>query len=333
MTSSAIFRPFMIDENITSPVELRPALVPWDTRAVNTFAHQPAHVRLGDLEVCRLGFGAMQLPGPMVWGPPRDPASARAVLRRVVELGINLIDTSWHYGPHVANELIAEVLHPYPKDLVLVTKLGGRRTDDGGWASALRPEELRKGCETDLRLLRLDRIDVVHLRWIGHTDVPFREALDAMVGLQREGKIRHIALSNVTPAQLRDAMTRATIVGVSNLYNVARGERQLGKLPHASTEGQEEIVDLCREHGMAFLPFFLLAIPGPPGPKNEALATIARARGATEAQIAIAWLLARSPTIAPSPGTSSPAHLDENGHARTSELTKDELDAISAARS
>src|SRR5579871_3778498 len=175
---------------------------------MNDFAHLPATTRLGDLEVCRLGFGAMQLPGPMVFGPPKDPAAARAVLRRVVELGINLIDTSWYYGPFVSNELIAEVLHPYPKGLVLVTKLGGRRTEDAGWAAYVRPEELRVGCEHDLRTLKLERIDVVHLRWIPHGDVPFREALDAMVALQREGKIRHIALSNVTPAQLRDAMTR-----------------------------------------------------------------------------------------------------------------------------
>lgn len=298
---------------------------------MNDFAHGPRTVRLGDLEVSRLGFGAMQLPGPMVWGPPKDPAGARAVLKRVVELGINLIDTSWYYGPRVSNELIAEVLHPYPKDLVLVTKLGGKRTDDKGWAAALRPEELRAGCEEDLRLLKLDRVDVVHLRWIGHTDVPFREALDAMVGLQREGKIRHIALSNVTPSQLRDAMTRAKIVGVSNLYNVAHGEAKLGALPHAATEGQEEVVDLCAAEGMAFLPFFLLAIPGSPR-KNAALRAVAKAHGATESQVAIAWLLARSPTIAPIPGTSSVAHLEENWAARTLALSSEEIASISAAR-
>ena len=298
---------------------------------MNDFAHGPRTVRLGDLEVSRLVFGAMQRPGPMVWGPPKDPAGARAVLKRVVELGINLIDTSWYYGPRVSNELIAEVLHPYPKDLVLVTKLGGKRTDDKGWAAALRPEELRAGCEEDLRLLKLDRVDVVHLRWIGHTDVPFREALDAMVGLQREGKIRHIALSNVTPSQLRDAMTRAKIVGVSNLYNVAHGEAKLGALPHAATEGQEEVVDLCAAEGMAFLPFFLLAIPGSPR-KNAALRAVAKAHGATESQVAIAWLLARSPTIAPIPGTSSVAHLEENWAARTLALSSEEIASISAAR-
>ncbi len=299
---------------------------------MKNFAHLPPTTRLGDLEVCRLGFGAMQLPGPMVWGPPRDPAAARAVLRRVVELGINLIDTSWYYGPHVSNALIAETLHPYSDDLVLVTKLGGRRTDDKGWASALRPEELRKGCEEDLRALKLERIDVVHLRWIGHTEVPFREALDAMIALQQEGKIRHLALSNVSPAQLRDALARTPIVGVSNLYNVAHGEQRLGSLPHASTEGQEEIVDLCAANGMAFLPFFSLAIPGPPR-RNEALSGVAARLGVTETQVALAWLLARSPTIVPIPGTSSPAHLEQNWAARTLALSQEDFDAISAARS
>ena len=298
---------------------------------MNDFAHPPRTTRLGDLEVCRLGFGAMQLPGPGVWGPPKDPAAARTVLRRAVELGINLIDTAWYYGPRVSHQLIAETLHPYPKDLVLVTKLGGRRTEEKGWAMALRPEEIRKGCEEDLRLLRLERVDVVHLRWADQPEVPFREALDTMVALQSEGKIRHIALSNVSPAQLRDAMTRAKIVGVSNLYNVAHGERRLGALPHVATEGQEEMVDLCAAKGIAFLPFFLLAIPGPPR-GNDALTRVARSRGLTESQVAIAWLLARSPTIAPIPGTSSPAHLEENWAARTIPLTKDEFEAISVAR-
>lgn len=298
---------------------------------MSDFAHCPRTTRIGDLEVCRLGFGAMQLPGPMVWGPPQDPAAARAVLRRAVELGINLIDTAWYYGPHVAHQLIAGTLHPYPRDLVIVTKLGGRRTGDKGWVMALRPEELRRGCDEDLRLLRLERIDVVHLRWGEQPGVTFRESLDAMVALQAEGKIRHIALSNVTPAQLRDAMTRATIVGVSNLYNVAHGERRLGERVPMATAGQEEIVDLCAAHGMAFLPFFLLAVPGLPR-GNEALAGIARRRGVTEAQVALAWLLARSPTMVPIPGTRSLAHLEENWAARAIALSAEECAAIAAAR-
>src|ERR1039457_1835173 len=141
---------------------------------MNDFSHGPSTIKIGDLEVGRLGFGAMQLPGPGVWGEPKNPDEARAVLKRVVELGITLIDTSWYYGPHVSNRLIMETLYPYPKGLVIATKLGGRRTPDKGWVSALKPEELREGCEEDLKGLKLERVDLVHLRCI-HTDVPFLE--------------------------------------------------------------------------------------------------------------------------------------------------------------
>src|SRR6476659_1935158 len=158
-------------------------------------------ITLGDLEVQRLGYGAMRLPGKDVWGEPEDPARARTVLRRAVDLGINFIDTAWYYGPLVANRLIVEALHPYPRDLVIATKLGGKRLPDKSWAPATRPEELRKGCEDDLRTLKLDRADVVHFRFI-HSDVPFLESFDALVELQREGKIRHLALSNVTSDQV-----------------------------------------------------------------------------------------------------------------------------------
>lgn len=299
---------------------------------MTAFAHGPSTIRLGDIEVPRLGFGAMQLPGPMVWGEPKNLDNARAVLRRVVELGIHLIDTAWFYGPHVSNQLIAETLHPYPQHLVIATKLGGKRTPDKGWAPHIRPEQLREGCEEDLRSLRLERIDVCHLRWLPHGGVPFREALDAMIELQKEGKIRHLALSNVTVAEAREAMARTPVVGVENLYNVAAGERRLGQLPHAVVAGQEELVDLCAEKRIAFLPFFMLAIPGPNNPKSPAVATIAQKRGVTEAQVALAWLLARSPAILPIPGTSSPAHLDENWAARTIELSKNEIAAIADAR-
>jgi aryl-alcohol dehydrogenase-like predicted oxidoreductase len=299
---------------------------------MNDFAHLPNTIRLGDIEVRRLGFGAMQIPGPFVWGEPNNPEGARAVLRRVVELGINLIDTSWYYGPHVSNRFIAETLYPYPKGLVLATKLGGTRTPDKQWASFLRPNELREGCEHDLRGLRLERVDVVHLRWIEYSEVPFLEALDAMIALKQEGKVRHLALSNVSLAQLQQALERTPIVGVQNLYNVAAGEKRLGKLPHAMVEGQEAMVDFCTSKGIAFLPFFPLAIPGPQKREAPVLSSIAKRRGVTEAQIAIAWLLARSPAMLPSPGTSSPKHLDENWASRTIALTPEEIAAISDAR-
>jgi aryl-alcohol dehydrogenase-like predicted oxidoreductase len=298
---------------------------------MTSFAHAPATIRIGSREVSRVGFGAMQLPGPMVWGEPRDPDGARAVLRRVVERGIRLIDTSWYYGPHVANRLISETLYPYPNDLVLATKLGGARTPDKGWVAAISPEELRKGCEEDLRGLRLECCEYVHLRYI-ETDVPFLESLDAMIALHREGKIGHIALSNVTLAQMEQAMARTPIAGVQNLYNVVLGERALTGIPHMVVQDQERVVDLCAANGMAFMPFFPLALPGAGQPASTVLTGIATRHGASQAQVAIAWLLARSPSMIPIPGTSSVAHLDENWAARELALSADEIAAITQAR-
>ena len=197
---------------------------------MESFAHPPATIRIGDLEVPRLGFGAMQIPGPMVWGEPKDPERVRTVLKRVVALGIQLIDTSWYYGPYVSNRFIAETLYPYPKGLVIATKLGGKRTPDKGWAPFIRPDELRQGCDEDLKGLRLERIDIVHLRWLDH-GVPFAEALDAMIELQKQGKIRHLALSNVSLDQIRQALEKVAIVGVQNLYNVAAESRSSGSCP------------------------------------------------------------------------------------------------------
>src|SRR4029079_13792443 len=172
------------------------------------FGHGPATLRLGDLEVRRLGYGAMRLPGKDVWGPPDDPERAKNILRRAVELGINFIDTAWFYGPFVANQLIFEALHPYPRDLVIATKLRGKRLPDKGWAPAARPEELRRGAEDDLRTLHLDRLDVVHLRFMPNAGVPLMESLDALIALQAEGKIRHLALSCVDAQQLTAALAR-----------------------------------------------------------------------------------------------------------------------------
>lgn len=298
---------------------------------MNDFAHSPATLRLGDLEVPRLGFGAMQLPGPGVWGEPPDRERAAKVLRRVVELGIGLIDTSWYYGPLVANRLIAETLYPYPKGLLLATKLGGRRTPDKGWRPALTPEQLAQGCDEDLRSLRLERIDLVHLRWMEGAGVSFREALDAMIALQATGKIRHLALSNVSLAQLQDALERTPIVGVQNVYNATAGERRLGAFQYGMVAQQEEIVDLCAARGLAFLPFFPLAIPGVKA-SDAALAAVASRHGKSVSQIALAWLLARSPAMLPIPGTSSPAHLDENWAARSIALSADEIASIARAR-
>jgi pyridoxine 4-dehydrogenase len=288
-------------------------------------------IKLGDLEVPRIGFGAMRLPGKEVWGEPDDPERARRVLRRVVELGINLIDTSWYYGPHVANRLIREALHPYPKDLVIATKLGGRRTPDKGWAAFSRPEELREGCEHDLRDLDRAVLDVVHLRYIGAPGAaPFLESLDAMIALQREGKIRHLALSNVNATQLAQALERTPIVAVQNLFNIGGGGGQLAKMTHAEVESPEAVLAACEANAIAYLPFFPLAV-GSLGKPHPALAASAERHGASPAQIAIAWLLARSPVMLPIPGTSSLEHLEENWAARTIVLADDEVSAIASA--
>ena len=273
------------------------------------FANGPETIQLGDLTVRRLGFGAMRLPGKDAWGEPADLAAAHAVLHRAVELGINLIDTAWYYGPHVANRLIAETLHPYPSDLVIATKLGGKRLPDKSWAPFLRPAELREGAHEDMRTLKLEQLPVVHLRWIEQPEVTFDEALDAMIAMQREGLIRHIALSNVNADQLAHALTKTPIVAVQNLFNLGGGG---GPIPTAAQP--EAVLAACEAQGIAFLPFFPLAI-GALSAGSGALAAAAKRHNCTPAQLAIAWLLARSPVMLPIPGTSKITHLDENAGA------------------
>lgn len=284
-------------------------------------------IRLGDLDVQRLGYGAMRLPGPDVWGEPADPTSARALLRRALELGINFIDTAWFYGPLVANRLIFEALHPYPRELVIATKLGGARSPDKRWIAASRPEELRRGAEEDLRTLHLDRLDVVHLRFMPHAGVPFLESLDALIALQREGKIRHLALSCVDVKQIEAALARAPIVAVQNPFNAAGAGGQLAKYSGAEVAEPEAVLEFCTAHRIAYLPFFPLAA-GAIASQKSALAKIAKQRGASPSQIALAWLLARSPVMLPIPGTSSLAHLEENWAARRIALSPEELAAI-----
>jgi aryl-alcohol dehydrogenase-like predicted oxidoreductase len=292
--------------------------------------HAPATLRLGDLEVRRLGYGAMRLPGKDAWGEPDDADRARAVLRRAVELGINFIDTAWFYGPFVANRLIAEALHPYPRDLVIATKLGSKRLPDHGWAPAARAEELRRGAEDDLRTLRVERLDVVHLRYTRDSGVPLEESLDALIALRDEGKIRHLALSSVDAAQVEAALARTPIVAVQNLFNAAGAGGMLARFTNSEVEAPGAVLDLCAARGIAFIPFFPLAA-GNVAKQKPVLAAIARAHGASPAQIALAWLLARSSVILPIPGTSSLAHLDENWAARRLALSADELAAIGAS--
>jgi pyridoxine 4-dehydrogenase len=291
------------------------------------YAFAPATIRLGDLEVQRMGYGTMRLPGKDAWGDPDDPARARQVLRRAVELGINFIDTAWYYGPHVANRLIVEALHPYPRDLVIATKLGGKRLPDKGWAPALRPEELRKGAEEDLRSLRLERLDVVHLRHMPAAGVPLMESLDALLALKAEGKIRHLALSNVNAREVKQALARTPIVAVQNMFSVSGGGGAIAKHTHSEVDDPEGVLDFCTQKNIAYLPFFPLAV-GTVAQDMPVLAAIAGKHGASPAQIALAWLLARSPVMLPIPGTSSIEHLEQNWDARRIALSPDEVAAI-----
>lgn len=287
----------------------------------------PATVRLGDLEVQRIGYGAMRLAGKDAWGEPDDPARARKVLRRAVELGINFIDTAWFYGPLVANRLIAEALHPYPRDLVIATKLGSRRLPDKRWAPALRPEELRNGVEEDLRTLRLERLDVVHLRHMPAAGVPLMESLDALLAMQAEGKIRHLALSNVNAGEINQALARTPIVAVQNMFNVSGGGGEIAKHTHSEVDDPEGVLDLCTRKNIAYVAFFPLAV-GNVAQHKPVLAAIAGKHRASPAQIALAWLLARSPVMLPIPGTTSVEHLEQNWGARRIALTPDEVAAI-----
>ena len=254
--------------------------------------------------VARIGFGAMQLPGPGVWGPPPDRDTAIAVLRRAVDLGVDHIDTAQYYGPDVANELIRAALHPYPAELVLVSKVGAERDARGGWNAAQRPEQLRAGVEANLRSLAIERLGAVNLRLLGaqsEPDADLDSQLAEMVALRDEGKIGGIGISNVTADQLRHALP-VGLVCVQNPYSVL-------------DRSGEPLLQLCREHDLAWVPFFPLgsAIPGlPKVSEHPAVVAAAAALDATPAQVGLAWLLAHDPRVLLIPGTSSLDHLTEN---------------------
>jgi pyridoxine 4-dehydrogenase len=269
-----------------------------------------------DLALSRMGYGAMQLAGPGVFGPPRDRAEAVAVLREAVDSGVTHIDTSDFYGPHVTNEIIREALHPYPENLRIVTKVGAVRGDDASWNQADSPEQLRSAVHDNLRNLGLETIDVVNMRNMAGPGSSVAERIGVLADLQREGLIRHIGVSEVDRAQLDEARTVAPIVCVQNLYNMAH-------------RTDDELVDHCAAEGIAYVPYFPL---GGFSPLQAAeLAAVATQLGVSEQQVALAWLLQRSPTILVIPGTSSRTHLRENLAAATLELPADalaELDQI-----
>ena len=276
---------------------------------------------LGDKPVNRIGFGAMQLAGPGVFGPPSDPDAARAVLRRAVELGVDHIDTSQYYGPDVVNELIREALYPYPENLKLVTKVGGRRDDTGGWLPALAPAELRAGVEDNLRTLRIERIDAVNLRLFDADDSEGRlaEQLGALEDLRTEGKLDLIGMSNASADTVRRALELVDIACVQNPYSVVN-------------RAEENELALCEERGLAFVPFFPLGSAFAGGPKQLAadpvIAEVAARRGATPSQIALAWLLHRSERILLIPGTSSIGHLEENIAAGDIGLDAEDIESL-----
>lgn len=264
----------------------------------------------GDLAVARIGFGAMRLCGPGIWGRPRDPEAARMVLRRAIGLGVTLIDTADAYGPEVNEQLIAETLHPYPEELVIATKGGLTRPQPGAWENDGRPEYLRAACEGSLRRLKLERIDLYQLH-APDPRVPLEESVGALADLRAEGKIRHIGISNVSVDELRRARRLVPIATVQNRYNYA-------------DRSSEEVLRECERESIIFLPWYPLEAGGSASDTGT-LARIATRHNASPAQIAIAWLLARSPITVPIPGTSSIAHLEENVAALCIRLSPKDL--------
>ncbi|HEX8210288.1 MAG TPA: aldo/keto reductase [Longimicrobium sp.] len=269
----------------------------------------------GDLPVNRLGFGAMRITGTGIWGPPADRAEAIAVLRRAVELGVNLIDTAEAYGPHVSEELIREALHPYPDGLVIATKGGFDRPGPDQWETNGRPERLREGVKGSLRRLGLERIDLYQLHRID-PDVPADEQFGALVELQREGKIRHIGLSETTVEEIEAARRHFPVASVQNRYNL--GDREW-----------ESVVDHCDREGIGFIPWYPLAV-GKLAEDGGPLAEIAARHGARPAQAALAWLLRRTPVMLPIPGTSRVKHLEENVAGAGIELSEEDFTSLAS---
>jgi aryl-alcohol dehydrogenase-like predicted oxidoreductase len=270
------------------------------------------------IKLVRMGYGAMQLAGPEIWGPPRDVDAAIAVLREAIASGVNHIDTSDYYGPHVTNQIIKKALHPYPADLLIVTKLGARRGEDKSWLHALSRQELIDGVHDNLRNLGIDALEVVNLRVGGMmepSEGSIEAPLSALVDLKRQGLIRHIGLSNVTPAQVEEARKMTEIVCVQNFYNVANRK-------------DDTFIDALAEQGIAYVPFFPLG--GFTPLQSSTLDQVAASMQASPMQVALAWLLQRSPNILLIPGTSSISHLRENLRAATLELPADAITQLNA---
>ena len=269
-----------------------------------------AQATIAQLPVGQIGFGAMRITGRGIWGPPRDEGEAIALLRRAVERGVSFIDTADSYGPGVSETLIAKALHPYPAGLVVATKGGLLRPGPDRWVTDCRPEHLCRACADSLKRLKLECIELYQLHAIDHR-IPIEDSIGALVGLQRDGKIRHIGVSNVSERELARARAVASIVSVQNHYNL-------------QDRSSDILIDVCAEAGIVFIPWYPLAAGRLASPSSP-LARIAQSRRATPSQIALAWLLQRSPAMLPIPGTSSIAHLEENLAAASIRLTSDEF--------
>lgn len=274
------------------------------------------------LKVKRFGYGTMRLTGEGIWGEPANRTEALEILRRCVSSGVNFIDTADYYGEDVTNRLIAEAIYPYPEDLVICTKVGGARRSDKSWIPFNRPENLRSSIENNLRTLKRAQITLVHFRVIAGGDVPFEESMQTMFEMQKEGKILHIGVSNVSPDELQAAMKIGAIATVENMYG--HMQRNSVQLAHGGeTRGGEEVLAICEENKIPLIPYFSLFQSMPK--KDERISIIAKKHNATEAQINLAWLLHRSPWILPIPGTSSLLHFEENLKAVDIKLSDEDM--------
>jgi aryl-alcohol dehydrogenase-like predicted oxidoreductase len=276
------------------------------------------------LIVNRLGYGTMRLTGPEIYGEPPNRPEALQILKQAIKSGINFLDTADYYGEDVTNRLIAEALYPYPADLVICTKVGGARKPDKSWIPFNRPENLRSSIDNNLRTLKLEQITLVHFRAIAGFGAPFKESMDAMFEMQKEGKILHVGVSNVTRDELETAMKIGKIATVENMYGHA--QRVTHKAGHMESNGGEEVLDICEQNGIPLIPYFSLFLSMPK--KDSRIAEIAKKYGISEVQANIAWLLHRSPWILPIPGTSSLKHFEENLKAADIKLTKEDMDFL-----
>jgi len=279
------------------------------------------------LKVKRFGYGTMRLTGPGIWGEPKNRDEALKILKQCIESGINFLDTADYYGEDVTNRLIAEALHPYPADLVICTKVGGARKPDKSWVPFNRPENLRSSIENNLHTLKQEQVPLVHFRVIHGSDVPFKESMDAMFEMQKQGLILHVGVSNVSVDELQTAMTMGDIATVENMYGHA--QRTSVQLAHGGeTRGGEEVLQVCEENKIPLVPYFSLFQSMPK--KDERISVIAKKYGATEAQINLAWLLHRSPWILPIPGTSSLQHFEENLKATEINLSEEDMKLLNS---